>query len=80
MGSERQNVVVQNSSVDKEFTVKNIDSSAGACENAVDVLRLEWKLNDRITKAMSFVFETVEDRIHTLFWPQWMTLSHQQLN
>ena len=62
--SERQeNIMVNEGSNDRDFTVGTSSSSAVINENVVNVKTLERYFNKRIDREMSNIVDTVEDRI-----------------
>ena len=62
--SERQeNVVVNEDTNDRDFTVSNSSNNTTVNESAVNVKTLERCFNERIDKEMSNIVDTVEDRI-----------------
>ena len=63
MSSERLNVVVNNGVADRKNTANNNDSSVVANDNTVHLQTLQRKLTDRVTKEITNIGETVEDRI-----------------
>ena len=62
--SERQeNVVVYESTNDRDFTVSDSSHNAAVNESAMNVKTLERCFNERIDREMSNIVDTVEDRI-----------------
>ena len=62
--SERQeNVVVNEGTNDRDFTVSNSSNSTAVNESAMNVKTLERCFNERIDREMSNIVDTVEDRI-----------------
>ena len=62
--SERQeNVVVNESTNDRDFTVGTSSSNSVVNGNAMNVKTLERCFNERIDREMSNIVDTVEDRI-----------------
>ena len=59
----QQNVVVNDGTIDQEFTVNNNGSNLTASENAVNVQTLERCFNERVDRDMGNNVETPEDRI-----------------
>ena len=59
----QENVVVNECSVDEEFTVYNSGSNLTANETLVKVKTLERCFNERIDREMGNIVDTVEDRI-----------------
>ena len=61
---ERQeNIVVNEGTTDRDFTVGTSSNNLATNENAVNVKTLERFFNERIDKEMSSIVDTVEDRI-----------------
>ena len=62
--SERQeNVVVNEGTNDRDFTVSNSSNNTAVNESAMNVKTLESCFNERIDREMSNIVDTVEDRI-----------------
>ena len=62
--SERQeNVVVNEATDDRDFTVSNSSNSTTVNESAMNVKTLERCFNERIDRKMSNIIDKVEDRI-----------------
>ena len=62
--SERQeNVVVNEGTNDRDFTVSNSSNNTAVNESAMNVKTLERCFNERIDREMSNIVDTVEDRI-----------------
>ena len=62
--SERQeNVVVNEGTNDRDFTVSNSSNNTAVNESAINVKILERCFNERIDREMSNIVDTVEDRI-----------------
>ena len=62
--SERQeNVVVNEGTNDRDFTVSNSSNNTAVKEKTVNVKTLERCFNERIDREMSNIVDTVEDRI-----------------
>ena len=62
--SERQeNVVVNEGTNDRDFTVSNSSNNTAVNESAINVKTLERCFNDRIDKDMNNIVDTIEDRI-----------------
>ena len=61
--NESQNLEVNDSPASRGRTVNNKDRIASTNENTTDDQTLWRNLTDRIAKEMSYVVETVEDRI-----------------
>ena len=62
--SERQeNVVVNEGTNDRDFTVSNSSNNTAVNESAMNVKTLERCFNQRIDREMSNIVDTVEDRI-----------------
>ena len=62
--SERQeNVVVNEGTNDRDFTVSNSSNNTAVNESAMNVKFLERCFNERIDREMSNIVDTVEDRI-----------------
>ena len=62
--SERQeNVVVNEGTNDRDFTVSNSGNNASVNESTVNVKTLERCFNERIDREMNNIVDTVEDRI-----------------
>ena len=62
--SERQeNVVVNEGTNDRDFTVSNSKNNTAVNESAMKVKTLERCFNERIDREMSNIVDTVEDRI-----------------
>ena len=62
--SERQeNVVVNEGTNDRDFTVSNSSNNTAVNESAVNVKTLDRCFNERIDREMSNIVDTVEDRI-----------------
>ena len=62
--SERQeNVVVNEGTNDRDFTVSNSSNNTAVNESVVNVKTLERCFNERIDREMNNVVDTVEDRI-----------------
>ena len=61
--SVRQNVLVNNSPADHEFTINNKFDNSVTNENTVDVRKLEKCPTDRVVREMCNIVGTVEDRI-----------------
>ena len=62
--SERQeNVVVNERTNDRDFTVSNSSNNTAVNESTVNVKTLERCFNERIDREMSNIVDTVEDRI-----------------
>ena len=62
--SERQeNVVVNESTNDRDFTVSNSSNNTAVNESVVNVKTLERCFNERIDREMNNIVDTVEDRI-----------------
>ena len=62
--SERQgNVVVNEGTNDRDFTVSNSSNNTADNESAINVKTLEKCFNERIDREMSNIVDTVEDRI-----------------
>ena len=62
--SERQeNVVVNEGTNDRDFTVSNSSNNTAVNESAINVKFLERCFNERIDREMSNIVDTVEDRI-----------------
>ena len=62
--SERQeNVVVNEGTNDRDFTVSSSSNNAAVNENTMNVKTLERCFNERIDREMSNIVDTVEDRI-----------------
>ena len=62
--SERQeNVVVNEGTIDQDFTVGTSNVSSIVDENALNVRTLERCFNERVDREMNNIVETVEDRI-----------------
>ena len=62
--SERQeNVLVNEGTNDREFTVSNSSNNTAVSESAMNVKTLERCFNERIDREMSNIVDTVEDRI-----------------
>ena len=60
---ERENVVVNKGTNDRDFTVSNSSDNTALNESAVNVKTLERCFNESIDKEMSNIVDTVEDRI-----------------
>ena len=78
----RQNVVVTNGLADRWFAVNDNrnGSSAVANETAVDVQTLEKNFTDRVTKKWVKSLKRSKIKSRTLFWQQWIILSHIRLS
>ena len=63
MGSGRQNVEVNGTQADREFTVHNFDNLVVANKNTVDVQGLKRSLTDGIAREMGDNVKSVEDRM-----------------
>ena len=62
--SERQeNVVVNEGTNDRDFTVSNSSNNTAVNESVVNVKTLERCFNERIDREMNNIVDTVEDRI-----------------
>ena len=62
--SERQeNVMVNEGTNDRDFTVSNSSNKTAVNESAMNVKTLERCFNERIDREMSNIVDTVEDRI-----------------
>ena len=62
--SERQeNVVVNEGTNDRDFTVSNFSKNTAVNESAINVKTLDRCSNERIDREMSNIVDTVEDRI-----------------
>ena len=62
--SERQeNVVVNEGTNDRDFTVSNSSNNTANNENVMNVKTLERRFNERIDTEMNNIVDTVEDRI-----------------
>ena len=62
--SERQeNVVVNEGTNDRDFTVSNSSNNTAVNESVVNVKTLERCFNERIDREMGNIVDTVEDRI-----------------
>ena len=62
--SERQeNVVVNEGTNDRDFTVSNSSNNTAVNESAINVKTLERCFNERIDREMSNIVDTVEDKI-----------------
>ena len=62
--SERQeNVVVNEGTNDRDFTVSNSSNNTTVNESAINVKTLERCFNERIDREMSNIVDTIEDRI-----------------
>ena len=62
--NERQeNVVVNEGTNDRDFTISNSSNNTTINESAVNVKTLERCFNERIDREMSNIVDTVEDRI-----------------
>ena len=62
--SERQeNVVVNEGTNDRDFTVSNSSKNTAVNESAINVETLEKCFNERIDREMSNIVDTVEDRM-----------------
>ena len=61
--SERENVLVNKGTNDRDFTVSNSSDNTAVNESAVNVKTLERCFNGRIDREMSNIVDTVEDRI-----------------
>ena len=62
--SERQeNVVVNEGTNDRDFTVSNSGNNTAVNESVVNVKTLERCFNERIDREMNNIVDTVEDRI-----------------
>ena len=62
--SERQeNVVVNKSTNDQDFTVSTTSNNTAVIESTVNVKTLERCFNERIDREMNNIVDTVEDRI-----------------
>ena len=62
--SERQeNVVVNEGTNDRDFTVSNSSNKTAVNESVVNVKTLERCFNERIDREMNNIVDTVEDRI-----------------
>ena len=65
MSSEKQNVVINNCRVDRDFTVRNIDNSRITNEIIVDGQTWEKSLTKRFAREMGNIIETVEKKIQS---------------
>ena len=59
----QQNLVVNEGTVDREFTVKSTGSYLTTNENLVNAKTLERCFNEKIDREMGYIVDTVEDRI-----------------
>ena len=66
--SERQeNVVVNEGTIDRDFTVSTSNNDSVVNGNAMNVKTLERCFNKRIDREMNNIIDTVEDRIQNAF-------------
>ena len=61
----KKNIVVNEGTNDRDFTVGASSNNLVTNENAVNVKTLERCFNERIDREMSNIVDTVEDRIQT---------------
>ena len=64
MSDRQENVVVNEGTVDQDFTVNFSGSNLAANENLLTVKTLERCFNEWIDREMGNIVDTVEDRIH----------------
>ena len=62
--SARENVVVNEGTNDRDFTVGTSNNDSVVNGNAISVKTLERCFNERINREMNNIVDTVEDRIH----------------
>ena len=63
LSDRQQNVVVDEGTVQQEFTVSNTGSNLATNEILVNVKTLEGCFNERIDRELGNIVDTVEDRI-----------------
>ena len=61
--ARQENIVVNEGTNDRDFTVSNPSNSTAANEGTVNVKTLERCFNKRIDREMNNIVDTVEDRI-----------------
>ena len=65
--AREENVVVNDGTDDRDFTVGTSNNDPVVNGNAISVKTLEWCFNERIDREMNNIVDTVEDRIQNAF-------------